>query len=403
MRTLTAYERDLIAGGTLTGSTDGTGGGGGGGDPPPSDPPGSDEDDYAYAAFFDDEMDALENDATEFTFYVPVAEVQPSGGGGGGSGGGGGRGGYDSADYNGPAAGYIDYFATQHGPDSIEVRAALSSAAFFNYAQHQDQIRGDLTNIVRNASDAATANQQIAGYLGSRGLAGQLNVQINDTGVAAAQQAVQQPGPNTGNDIIVNGSAYRVGTPNTIVSFGSEGQFMLASYMPPAPQEAQVYGSIDGVPASKKHPGQYRLPKNMTDAQKAAVVYNETKGIEDPAQRQMVAAMVMKVIANNVGRSYLAASPQAVVSGSAQQAAWTAAVNAVQQYSNILASLYDMYNPMAEANIFVMRRDYSMEPGGPGTTPLPVLAIYGPFNASGSPYHYIRFFKDPTYANAPHQ
>ena len=394
MRKLTAYERDLIAGGTLTGSTDQpwVGGGGGGGDQPPSDPPSSsgDGDDYSYAAFFDDEMDALVDEATEITYYVPVSEVQANSGGGGG----GGRG-YDSADYNGPQEAYISYFETQHGPESIEVRAAISANAFFNYAQHQDQIRNDLTSIVSNAPDAATANQQIAGYLGSRGLSGQLHVQISDTGFVAAQQSVQQSGPNSGNDIIVNGYTYRVGIPNTIASFGSEGQFMMASYMPPASQAAQVYGSLEGVPASKKYPGQFKLPKNMNNAQKAAVVYNETKGIEDPNQRRMVAAMVMQVLANNAGRSFLAASPQGVVSGSAQQAAWTDAVNAVQQYSNILASRYDMYNPMAQANVFIMRGNYSTEPWH-GLAP---IEIYGPFNAPGSPNHYVRFFKDPAYAH----
>lgn len=402
LRALTKAELKRVIGGLCSYDTDSNpfnDGGGGGGDQPPSDPPGGGDDtgdDYAYSAIFDDEMDAVEDGATEFTYYIPVEEAQADGGGGGG---GGDNRGYDSADYNGPESAYMDYFATQHGPESIEVRAAISAGAFFNYAQHQDQIRTDLTNIVRQAPNVATANQQIAAYLGSVGLGGQLDARISDTGFAAAQQSVQQSGPYYGNDIVVDGYTYRVGLPNTITSFGTDGQFMLASYMPSDPGPAQVFGSLDGVPASKKYPGQFMLPKHMTPAQKAAVVYNETRGIEDPNDRQMVAAMIMQVIANNEGRSFLAASPLAVVSGSAQQASWTAAVNAVQEYSNILASRYDTYNPMAGANIFVMRSNYSMAPGGPGNQPLPVLEIYGPFNAAGTTNHYIRFFKDPAYAH----
>lgn len=400
LRILTRAELKRVMGGLCSYDTDSNpfnDGGGGGGDQPPSDPPaGGDDtgDDYTYSAFFDDEMDAVDDGATGFTYYIPVEESPPAGQGGTGD-----NRGYDSADYNGPESAYIDYFATQHGPESIEVRAAISAGAFFNYAQRQDQIRADLTEIVKQAPDAATANQRMTAYLASAGLGGQLDAQISDTGFAAAKQSVQQPDSGTADDIIVNGTRYRVSVPNTITSFGSEGQFMLASYMPSDVGSAQVYGSIDGVPASKKYPSQYVLPKHMTNAQKAAVVYNETKGIEDPNDRQMVAAMIMQVIANNEGRSFLAASPLAVVSGPAQQAAWNDAVNALQQYSNILASRYDMSSPIAEANLFVMRPTYSMAPGGPGKQPLPVLEIYGPFNDASTSNHYIRFFKDPAYAH----
>ncbi len=70
----------------------------------------------------------------------------------------------------------------------------------------------------------------------------------------------------------------------------------------------------------------------------------------------------MQVIANNEGRRYLAASPLATVNGSAQQAAWATAIYAAQNYSNILSSRYDMSNPIAQANVFIMRDNYSTVP-----------------------------------------
>lgn len=396
LRALTKVELKRVLGGLCSYDTDTNtspwvGGGGGGGDQPPSDPPGGNDDpdiDYAYSAIFDDEMDSIENGATEFSYFIPVEAAQ-TGGGGGGNGQG-----YDSADYNGPEMGYIDYFATQHGPESIEVRAAISANAFFNYAQRQDQIRTDLTDIVRQAPDAATANQHIDAYLTSVGLGGQLDARITDTGFAAAQQSVQQ-GPDYGDDIVINGDAYRVGVPNTIASFGTEGQFMLASYLPSNPGSAQVYGSVEGVPASKKYPKLYLLPKNMTDAQKAAVVYNETQGIEDPNDRQVVAALIMQVINNNTGRSYLAASPLATVNGSAQQAAWATAVYAVQQYQNIIGSYYDTTNPAAGATNWIMWTS-----AGPHTwNGLASQGEYGSFIAAGTSYRYIDFYRDPAYAH----
>src|SRR3569623_426442 len=111
LRVLSRAELKRIMGGLCSYDSDSNpfndGGGGGGGDQPPSDPPGDGGDadvDYAYSALSADVMDAAEDGATEFAYYIPVEETQTEGQGGTGD-----NRGYDSADYNGPEAAYMDY------------------------------------------------------------------------------------------------------------------------------------------------------------------------------------------------------------------------------------------------------------------------------------------------------
>lgn len=76
--------------------------------------------------------------------------------------------GQDSVDHNGPDGGQ-DPTQYGHGPDSIEFRAATSSASFFNWAALHPTAADNVAGILSSTTNDAMATQSLTNYFHSHG------------------------------------------------------------------------------------------------------------------------------------------------------------------------------------------------------------------------------------------
>lgn len=199
-----------------------------------------------------------------------------------------------------------------------------------------------------------------------------------------------QPGSITDHEIQVNGGHWSW----DFVGFGASSDNDLLITLAASSSGsiyAGTYGSTEGATYDSEH-DLWLVPAHITEAQKAALIYNETKGI-DPSMQWYIAALLYQVIQNREGDRYLAASTVSTITNHADFMAYQYALSAPQVLAKI-ATIPQLQQSNGATN-WIMYETQGTHIWR-GLTP---VGYAGPFGSNGSPYHYVYFYKDPAYAN----
>jgi hypothetical protein len=155
------------------------------------------------------------------------------------------EGNYNSTDSYAPSEIYGDYFASQHGPDSIAIRAQISADAFFNYASNYQNIAYDVAQIVNASTSTQAAQAQVDAYLNSVGLAGQVHVDIGSGAILGGLSGISNP---YGDDIVVNGYTphYEPTLPSSYYQYADNpAYYQYVGGLPPAGVDETVHRTPD--------------------------------------------------------------------------------------------------------------------------------------------------------------